>query len=74
MGGRIPVKFFAASIIETDLDNAAPALRIAEGQVGQPVMYIQPVTSPAAASTITFTARGFPIGRTTITASHIQKD
>jgi hypothetical protein len=34
-------------------------------------MHIEPVTSPGAASAITFTTRGFAIGPATITTSHI---
>jgi hypothetical protein len=74
MGSGIPVNIFPATIIKTDLNDTATALRVTEGQVRQPVMSVEPVTTSAATSAITFTAGRFAVfSGSAITTSHIQK-
>src|SRR5580692_8580884 len=74
LGRRIPEIFLPAPLIKEHLDGPAPALRIAERQIRQPVIYIQPVTSTGTAPAIALATRRLAsLGSATITASHIPK-
>jgi hypothetical protein len=54
--GIVSVKFFAASVIKTYLNDSAITVRIAERQICQPIMNIHAIASATAASTIAFTS------------------
>jgi hypothetical protein len=62
-------------LIKAYFYHPTPAFRIAERQVRQPVMHIQPVASTGAASAIALaTGRFTPFGCSTIATPHIPND
>jgi hypothetical protein len=50
--GGIPVKFLPAAIVEGNFYDLAGAFRIVKGQIGKPVVNIEPVASSAAAPAV----------------------
>ena len=67
----VPVEVFSAAVVERHFNDPAGSLGIAEWQVGQPIMNIEPVATTCSAAAIALATAWFTFICSTRSTSHV---